>query len=184
MMGTVVINNERITVTCISCTSMADTFEEQATDTVENTDSRTEQLQKSTQELKDKEQKLRKLEKENELQECAKSKPKMESYIKKLEVRNEKLDRTVKTLLVKVELLENKLGHNIRTPIKTNNTAENETLVASIHSKVTNYILKQVDKQIESLDAKCRNLPGSKIQFSLLCKLTFLSFSLPRLVFQ
>ncbi|KAH3798033.1 hypothetical protein DPMN_151623 [Dreissena polymorpha] len=121
---------------------------------------------KAAQGLKQKEQKLKKLEtdlkiREKEISEAAKHRPKLENHIKKLEARTEELDRLNRTLLDKIEFLENQIETLKKTaPTVSSSTnkcsnpalTENEKLMDSIHSKVTNFILKQIDKQLENLD--------------------------------
>ena len=122
-----------------------------------------ENVQYLTSEMRQKHLKLKKLEqdiklKEKTLQDSTKDRTRLESRLLQLESQNEELLSTIKTLKRKIAVLEettdtqqihvlqNDSDRSSSTP-KTQNE-----LINNIHQKVTNYILKQIDTQLDKLD--------------------------------
>ncbi|KAH3719670.1 hypothetical protein DPMN_062524 [Dreissena polymorpha] len=102
--------------------------------------------------------------KDKELIEINKKLIKQEKYLKQIEARYQELEYTVKTLNQKILHLE-MTSHkdtgdqniNTQTPSR-----ENENIMLAIHSKVINFILKQMDKQLETLSTNlnmCTSAP-------------------------
>jgi len=115
--------------------------------------------------LNEKDKEIRKLQndlklKDKELSEAYKHKPKTDIYIKKHEAKCEEQERTIKTLLNKIEFLENKVESLEKTakysnhPTQSNGTSENNELAASIHSQVTSLVLKKVSQELESFGSQ------------------------------
>lgn len=113
---------------------------------------------------KAKEIKLKKLEDEMKLKERlfkdrAKEHTRVVSHCEKVESRNRELESTLKTLTLRIESIENKNETANLTNLKSSTSipqaaqvSDNALLLKSVHEKVTNFILKQVDKQLEMLD--------------------------------
>ncbi|WAR04301.1 hypothetical protein MAR_019670 [Mya arenaria] len=117
------------------------------------------------QQLRQKEVNLKKLEnqlkiREKEINEKNGHTAKLEKYIQKLESQNEELNRTLKTYEKRIDMLETKVNSNSTHSLPTNKKdnidhhSDDSKLLQSIHDRVTSFILKQVDKQLEILDQK------------------------------
>ena len=128
--------------------------------------------------LRAKEQKLKKWEddlkrKENTLSETSKEKTKLNSFIKKLKAEKEENQLTIRTLLNRIDSIELKINnHNNKCPVDNlnnhnghvdNANRQNEQLIQSVHNKVTNYILRQIDIQISKLDMQDTCVQDSKV---------------------
>ena len=136
------------------------------TETKENETSskKDENLQFLTSEMRLKQQRLKKLEqdlklKEKLIQDSGKDKTRLETRLLQLESQNDELMNTIKTLKRKIAVLEETSNPQQMQAAEIRITKpprmpENE-LITSIHEKVTNYILKQVDKQLAKLDDTC-----------------------------
>lgn len=114
-------------------------------------------------ELRQWEQKLRKWEESLKLKESKqtdqdKDKQKFLEYINKLEARNDELSMTVSTLQRRIDVLENPLA---KSEIKAGNkepqrsTAHREEvddLIIGVRERVTRFLLRRVDEQIDALE--------------------------------
>ena len=132
--------------------------------------------------LKEKEQKLKRWEnklkvKEKELTENAKQRCKMETYIKKIENDNHELTLTLQTLNSRIEQLETQLqskktecnvGKESKNPVITEQ-ADCLVTFNKIQNKVTDFILRQVDVQIDLLTAKANSLDEKIPSTSIVC---------------
>lgn len=109
-------------------------------------------------ELRQKEIKLRKWGddlkiKEKFIQDNSKDRIRMETYIKQLESEKEKHEQTIRTLKRKIVNLEdNYATRECNQEHMTNHSSHpSSELLDNIHKKVTNYILKQVDVQLQKI---------------------------------
>ena len=114
------------------------------------------------------------------MSETSKEKTKLNSYIKKLEAEKEENQLTIRTLRNRIDSIELKINnHNNKCPVDNlsnqnghvdnlNNQSghadianrQNEQLIQSVHNKVTNNILRQVDIQISKLDMQDSKVGG------------------------
>ena len=124
-------------------------------------------------ELRQLDLKLKKREEQLRLKEMAindesKEKTRLFDRINKLESRNTDLEKTIKTKLNKIGTLENdheKLKHNNMTndihqrnlPMNDRNSSSNG-LIEGVREKVTNYIFRKVDQEIDQLINKENNI--------------------------
>ena len=123
-----------------------------------------ENIQYLTGEMRQKHLRLKKLEqdlklKEKLIQDTCRDKTRLETRLLQLESQNDELMSTIRTLKRKIAVLEETNSPRQTQPvgncyIKPPPTPENE-LMTNIHSKVTRYILKQVDIQLEKLGDSC-----------------------------
>ena len=107
--------------------------------------------------LKKKEEQLRV--KEQLLNDKSKEQTKLIDKINKLETRNMELERTIKTLLNKIEVMEinmkcdshMKENGSSRTKTHINGISENDRLLKGVQDRVTNFILQKIDREIQIL---------------------------------
>ena len=113
--------------------------------------------------LRQKELKLKKKEEDLKIREKAFQDNKerhirLESYIKQLEFEKEEQEHTIRTLKRRIIALEENHNADINlsnnTNIRANSKETNNELIQNIHNRVTNYILKQVDKQVQKLECE------------------------------
>ena len=115
--------------------------------------------------IRAREQKLKRWEedlklKEKTLTEASKDKTKLNSHIRKLEAEKEENLLTIRTLRDRIDSIELKLRNNDTDVDKITSQSchkdilskQNEHLIQSVHDKVTNFILRQIDNQISKLD--------------------------------
>jgi uncharacterized protein (DUF3084 family) len=113
--------------------------------------------------LRQKEIRLRKREEEMKIREKAfqdnnERTVRLESYIKNLELEKAEYENTIRALKRKIVNLEDTKSYTAKEEVtctSSNSTTydtNNQSLLQDIHKKVTNYILKQVDIQIQKLD--------------------------------
>lgn len=139
---------------CIGIQSQNHTIEDLATRINESTNT----IKLS--ELRDKEIKLRKWEeelvmKEKILAENKKEITKLNTHIRKLENEKIELENTIRTLNQRIKQIDPKEGNfNYgRQPSEyIDNSSSNEKILQRVHEKVTNFILKQLEVQIDKLD--------------------------------
>jgi hypothetical protein len=121
-----------------------------------------------TTELRQKEIRLRKREEEMKIREKAlqdnnERTVRLESYIKNLELEKAEYENTIRALKRKIVNLEDTKSYTAKEEVtctSSNSTTydtNNQSLLQDIHKKVTNYILKQVDIQIQKLDVDENN---------------------------
>ena len=121
--------------------------------------------EQNSQDLKLKEVKLKKQEdvlklREKFVKDKTKDQTRLMTYCEKLESRNNELEQSLKTLTARIEQLEGKsTGDNTHIPAGIASTSP--TLLESVHERVTTFILRQVDKQLQLLD---ETLPQENIQ--------------------
>ena len=126
------------------------------------------QKQHLSSEIRQKQLKLKKLEhdiklKEKTLQDSTKDRTRLETRILQLETQNEELLGTIRTLKRKISVLEEtKDTHCSQTSIPryssgSHKTSDENDLMFNIHQKVTKYILKQIDHQLDKLDIASNN---------------------------
>jgi len=106
--------------------------------------------------LRQKEIKIRKWEeelkiKERMLQDDQNRYVRLETYIKKLESEKEEYENTIRTLKRKIVLLEEPQT-NVKECYERTSKTSNDTLTHSIQDRVTSYILRQVDQQIQKME--------------------------------
>lgn len=75
----------------------------------------------------------------------------LETYIKKLKSEKEEDENTIRTLKRKIVLLEEPQT-NVKKCYERTSKTPNDTLTHSIQDIVTNYILRQVDQQIQKME--------------------------------
>ena len=116
--------------------------------------------------LKTKEKKIKKMEEDIHLREKAlkdkiKEQSRHISYCEKLESKNKELERTIKTLTLRIENMEkltsnptdsSGLLHTEQRKHETCTSPDPTSMLSAIHDRVTQFILRQVDKQLESLN--------------------------------
>ena len=114
--------------------------------------------------IRAREQKLKRWEedlklKEKTLTETSKDTTKLNSHIMKLEAEKEENLLTIRTLRDRIDSTELKLRNNdtkvdniSQSGHKDKLSKQNEHLIQSVHDKVTNFILRQIDNQISKLD--------------------------------
>ena len=118
--------------------------------------------EQNNQQMKTKEVKLKKLEddlklKDKTLKDKSKEHTRLMTHCEKLESRNVELEQTLQTITKRLEQLEGRqygspsANHNqyASSPISKDT---NFALLNSIHERVTTFVLKQVDKQLQVLD--------------------------------
>lgn len=109
-------------------------------------------------ELRQKEVKLRKWEeelkiKDKVIQDNSQRCIRLETYIRKLESEKEEYENTIKTLKRTINMMEESQDRNsIPHKLPPDETISNTKLVQGLQDRVTKYILKQVDKQIEQME--------------------------------
>ena len=125
-------------------------------------------VQHLSSEIRQKQLKLKKLEqdiklKEKTLQDSTKDRTRLETRILQLETQNEELLGTIRTLKRNISVLEEtKDTHCSQTSIPqyssgSHKTSDENDLMFNIHQKVTKYILKQIDHQLDKLDIASNN---------------------------
>ena len=114
--------------------------------------------------MRSKELKLKKWEqdlelKEKLLNEDSKDRTKLMSYVTKLENQNQELNMHIRTLQKRIEQIEDKTTHKEKTNIpqqhdnhSINLAPNNSSLLHSIQDRVTSFVLKQIDKQLQQLE--------------------------------
>ena len=123
--------------------------------------------------MRQKEIRLRKREEEMKIREKAlqdnnERTVRLESYIKNLELEKDEYENTIRTLKRKIINLEDTKSYTAKEEVNctsSNSTTydtNNQSLLQDIHKKVTNYILKQVDIQIQKLDVDENEIKRSR----------------------
>ena len=116
--------------------------------------------------MRSKELKLKKWEqdlelKEKLLNENSKDRTKLMSCVTKLENQNQELNMHIMTLQKRIEQIEEKTTHKVQTnnpqhndyhTINQNLAPDNNSLLHSIQDRVTSFVLKQIDKQLQQLE--------------------------------
>ena len=137
--------------------------------------------------LRQKEQKLRKWEnelklKESQLQMAAEEAKRREDYVNKVEARNRELEPSVRILNRRIVMLEENSHNSINTPINTEETIRKgektekidstKDLLEELHNKVSNFIVRKIDKQLQLLEfdegeeRRVKENVSNNIQFS------------------
>jgi exonuclease VII small subunit len=95
------------------------------------------------------------------LNENSKDRTKLMSYVTKLENQNQELNMHIMTLQRGIEQIEEKTTHKVQTnnpqhhdyhTINQNLAPDNNSLLHSIQYRVTSFVLKQIDKQLQQLE--------------------------------
>ena len=116
--------------------------------------------------MRSKELKLKKWEqdlelKEKLLNENSKDRTKLMSCVTKLENQNQELNMHIMTLQKRIEQIEEKTTHKVQTnnpqhhdyhTINQNLAPDNNSLLHSIQDRVTSFVLKPIDKQLQQLE--------------------------------
>ena len=76
----------------------------------------------------------------------------LETYIKKIESEKEEYENTIQTLKRKIVLLEEEPQINMNECYESTSKTSNDTLIHSINNRVTSYILRQADQQIQKME--------------------------------
>ena len=76
----------------------------------------------------------------------------LETYIKKIESEKEEYENTIQTLRRKIVLLEEEPQINMNECYESTSKTSNDTLIHSIDNRVTSYILRQVNQQIQKME--------------------------------